>query len=58
MSEVEDIKVTLNKVKTSTDFKYQSQTGLLTWDLKLKPLNSRELTFAYEVNVPRAWKVK
>ena len=58
VSEVEDIRVTLNKTKTSTGFKYQPQTGLLTWDLKLKPLKSRELTFAYEVNVPKSWQVK
>ena len=58
VSEIDEIKVTLNKEKTTSDFVYQAETGFVTWDLKLKPLKSKELIFAYEIKMPDDWKLK
>lgn len=41
------------KLTDSSKAKYNAETGKLTWDITLKPKESRKISFSYEVKIPK-----
>jgi len=58
ISEVSALKVQLNSKLTTEGFKRDKQRGFLTWSLKLKALEERQVRYAYQLTLPEDWKMK
>jgi uncharacterized protein (TIGR02231 family) len=58
ISEIEHIKVSLDKDKTSKAYQLNTKTGLVTWDIKVKSLAKFALYLAYEVRIPEDMKLR
>ncbi len=57
VSKVEDLKVELNRKKTSKGFRFDERRGFVYWDLKLSQGQKRYVDLEYKVEMPSDWKV-
>ena len=58
VSEIEDVKVILNKKQSTKGYKLNTKTGFITWKITLKPKENKSLSLAYKVELPDDWKLR
>jgi uncharacterized protein (TIGR02231 family) len=55
VSELDDVKVTIDAPKTEPGYEQNKEDGLLTWKLKLRPGDSRTMGLTFYVDVPGSY---
>jgi hypothetical protein len=55
VSELDDVKVELNKEKTTGGFTLDGMDGLVSWKLTLAPAEQRSVDLAFHVDVPSSY---
>jgi len=55
VSELDDVKVELQKDKTSSGYEHRAQDGVVTWKLQLQPGETRQVHLAFHIDVPSSY---
>ncbi|RME21214.1 MAG: mucoidy inhibitor MuiA family protein [Deltaproteobacteria bacterium] len=57
VSKIEDVKVELQRKRTTPGFSLDEQRGFLTWKLLMDPGADKGVELAYTIHLPEDWKV-
>lgn len=58
VSKDENIRVALDRKKTTRGVMFDAHRGFVTFDVKVKPGKNRPVDFAYTISLPKDWKVQ
>lgn len=57
VSKVEDVRVELNTKKSTAGYTLDEHRGFVTWTVKLRSGKKKSIDLAYEIHLPKEWKV-
>ncbi len=58
VSKVADVKVKLDKKKSTKGYEHDSHRGFVTWRVRLKPGEKKHVDLSYEIHLPEDWKTR
>jgi len=58
VSKIEDVEVDLSRDKSTRGFKFDKYKGFISWNVKLKSGDKKDINLYYTINLPKDWQVK